>query len=294
MRVYNSAGTKAFAIANTVFLTGIALLCLLPIWNVLAVSFSSSEFAAANAVSFWPKGFTLKAYQFVADKPEFARAFLVSVKVVVLGTLINLILALPAAYVLSRDEKRFKWRNGYAWYFVLTMLFNGGLIPGYLTVKELGLLNTIFALILPGAVQVFSVILLMNFFRNLPREIDEAALIDGAGHWTNLLRIYAPLSKPALATITLFAIVGHWNAWFDGIIFMNSPENYPLQSYLQTVIIKPDFQIIASSDISLLSAVNERTSKAAQIFLATLPILIVYPFFQKYFMKGLVLGSVKG
>ncbi|MCD9022697.1 carbohydrate ABC transporter permease [Cohnella silvisoli] len=294
MKEYSTPGRKLFVIFNAILLSAIALACMLPIVNLLAISFSSSEFAASNAVKLWPKGFTLKAYQFVADKPEFLRSFVVSAKVVAIGTFINLLLALPTSYVLSRSEERFKWRNVYAWYFVLTMLFNGGLIPGYLTVKEVGLLNSIFALILPGAVQVFSIILLMNFFRSLPKEIDEAALVDGAGHWTNLLKIYAPLSKPALATITLFAIVGHWNSWFDGIIFMNNPMNYPLQSYLQTVIIKPDYQIIASSNINLLSLVNEQTSRAAQIFLATLPILLVYPFFQRYFIKGLVMGSVKG
>jgi putative aldouronate transport system permease protein len=279
---------------NIIFLIATAILCILPILNVLAVSFSSSQYASANVVSLWPKGFTFNAYDFVANKPEFIRSFLIAVKVTVVGTLINLLLALPTAYVLSRNEQKFRWRTIYVWFFVITMLFNGGLIPTYLTVKEVGLLNNFLALILPGAVQVFNVILLMNFFRNLPKEIDEASLVDGAGHWTNLLKIYAPLSKPALATITLFAIVGHWNNWFSGIIYLNNPNDYPLQTYLQTVIIKPDLSIISSNDLNLLSTVNERTSKAAQIFLATLPILLVYPFFQKYFMTGLVMGSVKG
>lgn len=291
---YSPLGRKIFLWFNIIFLTLTAFLCILPILNVLAVSFSSSQYASANAVSLWPKGFTLKAYVFVADKPEFIRSFFIAVKVTVMGTMINLLLALPAAYVLSRSEQKFRWRTVYVWFFVFTMLFNGGLIPTYLTVKEVGLLNNFFALILPGAVQVFNVILLMNFFRSLPKEIDEASFVDGAGHWTNLLKIYAPLSKPALATITLFAIVGHWNNWFSGIIYLNNPNDYPLQSYLQTVIIKPDLSIISSNDLNLLSTVNERTSKSAQIFLATLPILLVYPFFQKYFMKGLVMGSVKG
>jgi len=291
---YKSWSRKLFLWCNVIFLTGAAFICILPIINVLAVSFSSSQYASANAVSLWPKGFTWSAYEFVANKPEFIRSFLIAVKVTVIGTLINLLLALPSAYVLSRSEQKFRWRTVYVWFFVFTMLFNGGLIPTYLTVKEVGLLNHFLALILPGAVQVFSVILLMNFFRNLPKEIDEASLVDGAGHWTNLLVIYAPLAKPALATITLLAIVGHWNNWFSGIIYLNHPGDYPLQSYLQTVIIKPDLSLISSNDIGLLSTVNERTSKAAQIFLATLPILLVYPFFQNYFMKGLVMGSVKG
>jgi putative aldouronate transport system permease protein len=134
----------------------------------------------------------------------------------------------------------------------------------------------------------------MNFFRGLPREIEEAAYIDGASYWTSLLKIFIPLSKPAIATITLFTLVGHWNAWFDGLIYMNSPKNYPLQSYLRTIVITLDTNTLSSSEQLLLTDISDRTFKAAQVFLAALPVLMVYPFLQKYFMKGLVMGSVKG
>jgi putative aldouronate transport system permease protein len=174
------------------------------------------------------------------------------------------------------------------------MLFNGGLIPWYMTIKTLGLIDTFWALVLPGAIPVFSVILLLNFFRGIPKEIEEAALIDGCTHWRILWRIFLPLSAPAIATITLFALVGHWNSWFDGLILMNKTEHYPLQSYLQTLVISFDLKIMNVKEAELLSQINNRTLKASQIFLAALPIMLTYPFLQKYFMKGIVMGSVKG
>ena len=195
---------------------------------------------------------------------------------------------------MSKEKNSFGSRDVYVWFFIITMLFSGGLIPWYMTIKYLGLLDSIWALILPGAVQIFSIIILMNFFRQLPKEIEEAAFIDGASHWINLWKIYVPLSTPALATLTLFSVVGHWNSWFDGIILMNSQKNYPLQSYLQTVVIEANLRLTTSTDLKTLALVDNKTSRSAQIFLATLPILCVYPFLQKYFMKGMVLGSVKG
>jgi putative aldouronate transport system permease protein len=155
-------------------------------------------------------------------------------------------------------------------------------------------MGTIWALILPGAVPLFSMIVLLNFFRDLPGEIEEAAFIDGAGHWTVLTRIYIPLSKAALATVTLFIIINHWNAWFDGLIYNNRPEGYPLQSYMQTVLVQADFSLLSLTEIELFANVSDRTIKAAQVFLGMIPVLLIYPFLQRYFTKGLVLGSVKG
>jgi putative aldouronate transport system permease protein len=134
----------------------------------------------------------------------------------------------------------------------------------------------------------------MNFFRELPKEIEEAAYLDGAGQWYTLWKIFIPLSKPALATLVLFCAVGHWNSWFDGILFMNNPAHYPLQSYLQTVIINRDLTMVNAGTMKELAEISDRTAKAAQVFIGSLPILAVYPFLQKYFTKGLVLGSVKG
>jgi len=289
-----SLGRKLFLTADYLFLTGLAILCLLPLVNVLAISFSSSTAATANLVKFWPIDFNLKSYTYALSKPEFADAYWVSFKRILIGTPVNIVLTLLVAYPLSKDDRLFRWRKYYSWAFIFTMLFSGGLIPWYMTIKTLGLIDTFWALVLPGAVPVFSVILLLNFFRGIPKEIEEAALIDGCSHWRILWRIFLPLSAPAVATITLFALVGHWNSWFDGLILMNKTEHYPLQSYLQTLVISFDLKIMNVKEAELLSQINNRTLKASQIFLAALPIMLTYPFLQKYFMKGIVMGSVKG
>lgn len=281
--------------ATYTILIVLGLLCLFPLLHVLAISFSSANAAAAGEVVLSPVDFTTKAYEFALARPEFSRAFLISIQRVLLGTTVNMVLTVLVAYPLSKETADFRWRTVYVWIFVLTMLFSGGLIPLYMVVRETHLLNSIWALILPNAVPVFNVVLLLNFFRGLPRELEEAALMDGASHWRILWEIYLPLSKPALATLSLFTVVFHWNSWFDGLIFMNSPAKYPLQSYLQTLLQQDLFQFSGTGmDQRMLQLVSDQTLRAAQIFLAAIPILIVYPFLQRYFVKGVVLGSVKG
>lgn len=289
-----SIGRRLFLIGNYGFLALLAFICLFPIIHVLAVSFSSSGAAAAGRVGLWPIEFTTKAYAYVLNKQEFTRSFGVSLQRLLLGTALNMIMCVLIAYPLSKETRDFKFRSVYVWYFFITILFGGGLIPTYMTVKNTGLMDTIWALVLPGAVPVFNMILLLNFFRGLPKELEEAAFIDGAGHIRTLWSIYVPLSKPVLATVLLFTMVSHWNAWFDGLIYMNDPTNYPLQSYLQTVIIQQDMSAMSDSDVELMKQLSNQTVKAAQIFLGALPILAVYPFLQKFFVKGIVLGSVKG
>jgi len=196
-------------------------------------------------------------------------------------------------------KQQFRGRNVISWFFVLTILFNGGLIPSYMMVRYTGILDTLWALVLPGALPVFSMLVVMNYMRGLPIELSEAAYIDGATHIQTLIRIILPVSTPTLATVTLFAFVGHWNSWFDGMIYMNSTDNYPLQSYLQTIIINPEVFFRTSYTLmeelrAYIEVVSARTSSAAQLFLATIPILMVYPFLQRYFTTGLVIGSVKG
>ncbi|CAM3404643.1 carbohydrate ABC transporter permease [Paenibacillus lupini] len=285
---------KSFLIFNYILLGLTAFVCILPLINVLAISFSSSTAAAAGFVKLLPVDFTLSSYKYALQKHEFVDGFFVSLKRVGLGYAINMLLSILVAYPLSKEKKALSLRNFYAWFFIITMLFSGGLIPTYMTIKSVHMLDTIWALVLPGAVPVFNVILLMNFFRGLPKEIEEAAYIDGAGYWRVLWKIYVPLSMPAIATITLFTIVTHWNSWFDGLIYMNQPIHYPLQSYLQTIIITTDPSLMSSNELLNTGDVSDRTYKAAQVFLAAFPVLLVYPFLQKYFMKGLVMGSVKG
>ncbi len=290
----NAFGRRAFDWANYVFLGGAALLCLLPLIHVLAVSFSASSAATAGFVKLWPVDFTLASYKYALNKPQFIDSFLVSLERVALGAIINMTLTVLIAYPLSKERRQFRWRSVYAWFFVVTILFSGGLIPVFMVVKQLGLLDSIWALVLPGAVPVFNVILLLNFMRSQPKELYEAAFVDGAGHWSVLWRIAVPLAKPALATLLLFICVGHWNSWFDGLIYMNKPEHFPLQTYLQSVVINRDPSLMTTTEeLKTLSQISDQTTKAAQIFLAALPILLLYPFLQKHFIQGITLGSVK-
>jgi len=282
-----------FHIFNYTFLCLISISCVLPIIHVLALSLSSNAAASAGIVKLWPIGFNTISYEYVLEQAAFINSLVISLKRVVLGVSLNIVLTILLAYPLSKESHRFKSRTVYAWFFVFTMLFAGGLIPSYMVIRTMGLLDSIWALVLPGAVPVFSAILLLNFFRGLPKELEEAAFIDGAGHFITLFRIFLPLSAPAIATIVLLSSVGHWNSWFDGLIYMNTPEHYPLQSYLQTIVIQKNFSAITDLNSETLRQISDRTVKAAQIFLGALPVLLVYPFLQKHFMKGIVMGSVK-
>ncbi len=289
-----SLGVTLFRIFNYTLLISLAVLCLVPLIHILAVSLSSNVAASAGIVTLWPKELTFKSYAFVLSKGEFLLSLWISVKRVLIGTVVSMLLTILIAYPLSKSGRELKFRTGYAWYFVFTILFSGGLIPWYMTIRSTGLLDSIWALVLPNAVPVFNVILLLNFFRGLPKELEEAAFVDGSGHWKTLWRIYVPLSMPSIATIGLFTIVSHWNSWFDGLILMNSQNNYPLSSYLQTIIVQSSLTNMSVEQLKNLASVSDRTVKSAQIFVGALPILACYPFLQKYFVKGMVLGGVKG
>lgn len=289
---HKTTSFKIFNIFNTIILTMAALLCVIPLLHVLAVSLSAKAAADANIVSLWPVHPTLEAYKKTIANPVFINSIWVSIQRTVIGTGLTLLLAFLAAYPLSKEDSTFKGRNVYAWAFVFTMLFNGGLVPFYIVIQNLGLINSFWVLILPGAVNVFTTILLLNFFRGVPKELEEAALIDGSGHFRTLFQIYLPVSLPAIATIALFSMVFHWNSWFDGLLFLNDAKSYPLATFLQTVIIQRDMSTMSMSPGEM-ELISQKTVKSAQIFIGALPILMVYPFLQKYFVKGLVLGSVK-
>lgn len=293
---YKSRGRSIFMVFNYTVLIFASLLCVLPFVNMLAVSFSGSGAVSGGEVKFIPVDFTISSYQFALSGGKFFTALLVSVERVILGSVINIFLCIITAYPLSKNKERLMGRNIYMLFFVITMLINGGLIPTYLVVVKAGLINSIWALILPGALPVFNMVILMNFIRGLPEELEEAALIDGANYLIVLTKILLPVLKPAIATIGLFSIVGHWNDWFGGIIYMNDTAKYPLQSYLQTLLqsFETLMQKSGTDYTKLLSMMNARTGRAAQLFLGAIPIMMVYPFLQKYFTKGLVLGSVKG
>ncbi len=291
------AGSRVFEICNYFFLGFLAISCVIPLIHELALSLSSGGAASAGKVFLIPVEFSLDSYAFILRNNKFLHALLISVVRVILGVTMNLALIVITAYPLSRESHEFKARTFYSWFLFVTILFSGGMVPTYMVVQSYGLLDSIWALILPGAVPVFSVVLMLNFFRQLPKAVEEAAFIDGAGYFRTLWKIYLPMSLPAVATVSLFAAVAHWNSWFDGIIYMNQPSNYPLQSYLQVMIMMASNsqELLKSTPemADMLKKVGDSTLKAAQIFLGSLPIIAVYPFLQRYFMKGIVVGSVK-
>lgn len=268
------------------------LCCLLPLLNTLAISFSNNSAVNANQVGILPVGFTLSSYKKLLEDNQFWRSAWISVLRVVLGTGLNMLMTILLAYPLSKSKNRFASRDIYMKLVIFAMLFNGGLIPGYIIVSKLHLLNTIWALVLPGAVPVFNVILLMNFMKGLPEALEEAAVIDGASEWTILTRVVLPISKPGLATVALFCIVNHWNDYFQGLIYMRTPSKYPLQTYIQQLTIDVS-QINDPQQLIYFMTISTRTLNAAKIVVATVPLLVIYPFLQRYFVTGIVIGAVK-
>lgn len=289
-------GRKVFLAVDVIVILLLCLICMVPLLNLLAYSFSASQHIIENKVFLWPKEFTLKAYQYVLESKEFWSSVSVSVKRVLLGVPLNTLLTILVAYPLSKDERQFKARKYYVAYMLTVMLFNGGLMPTYYIVSKTKLIDTVWALIIPGAVPIFNCIVLMNFFRGIPSELEESAKLDGASQWQILWRIFIPISKPSLATIILFSLINHWNSWFDGLIYSNHTTNYPLQSYLQTLVTSTT-EILAQGDVKAIAKlvdINDTNMKAAQIFISVIPLMLIYPFLQKYFTTGLTMGSVKG
>ena len=268
------------------------LSCLLPLINMIAISLSGSSAVAANQVGLLPVDFTLTTYNKLLKDSQFWASFWISVLRVVLGTLINMFFVITMAYPLSKSKFRFPAREVYIKFVIFAMLFSGGIIPLYMVVSGLKLTDTIWALVLPGAVPVFNVILMINFFKSVPESLDEAARIDGASPLTILVKIYLPVSLPALATVALFSIVGHWNDYFSGLLYMNKASLYPLQTYIQQLTVDIT-QVTDAEQLKQLSQMSNRAFNATKIVVSTIPLLVIYPFLQKYFVSGIVIGAVK-
>ncbi|TLS52123.1 carbohydrate ABC transporter permease [Paenibacillus antri] len=265
------------------------LLCILPFVRLLAMSFSSEGFVQAGQVLLWPKGFTTGAVQFVFGSFAFQRAFWITASATLAFTALALVMTVLTAYPLSR--RYLKGARFFSLMIVFTMLFNGGIIPTYLVVRTLGLLDTFWALLIPHMISAFNVIILMSFFRSVPQDFEESAKLDGASNWKVLLHIIVPLSKPVLATITLFYAVFRWNSWFDVLMYVNSSHLYTLQIVLKNLINSSNGSIMTvyvAHEHALLSV------QGAAVLFTILPILIVYPFLQKYFVKGVFIGGIKG
>ena len=274
----------------------LGLICLFPLLNILAISFSGSAAVMANRVGVLPVDFTLTAYNKILLDEQFWHSFMLSVIRVILTLALNLALTIPMAYAMTKSKKDFSARNIYMNLLIFAMLFNGGMIPTYILVRNLGLLNSIWSLVLPGALPIFNVIMLMNFFLGIPKSLEEAALIDGAHPFQVLLKIMVPCAKPSIATVSLFSIVGSWNDFFSGLIYMQKVKDYPIMTYIQSLNV--DIQELLKSGVTSTTLENatelsNKNLNAAKIVVAVIPLLMIYPVLQKYLISGMVMGSVK-
>lgn len=296
--VQNSKSYKVFLVFDYCMVGFLALICFLPILHVFAVSLSDRVANGAGMVSFWPVNFNLESYKYVMRDASFVKAAGISVLRTIVGCVVQMAMTICCAYPLSKSSDQMPSRVIYVWFFLIASLFGGGLIPVYLVVKHLHLINSFWALIIPGALPIGNVILMLNFFRNLPKQLEEAARIDGAGHIKVLTAVYIPLSKASIATLSLFCMVGHWNSWFDGMIYLNNMGKQPLATLLHSLVSQSVLNVLLqTTDISSLKSLMTITNdslRSAQLFIGMVPILCVYPFLQKYFTKGIVIGSVKG
>ncbi len=280
---------RGFRVVNAVFLALLALAAVVPFVHILAVSLSDAASTAAGTVGLWPVGLQPDAYRKVLRDPAVYRSFGITVERMLLGTLWSMLITVSGAYPLSFSKEDFYGRRFFVVFFFISMLFSGGIIPYYILMKDLKLLDSIWALVL-GGVPIGNMIIMMNFFRTLPQEMRESASLDGASHWQILTRIYLPLSKPSIASLSLLCLVGHWNDWFGGLIYMRDPEGYPLQTYIynlmQTTSTYTD--AMAGEEGAPRQAVT-----AALIIISIIPILIAFPLLQRNIKDGIVVGAVK-
>lgn len=288
-----SFGRKLFLGSNIVVLCLLVLSCLLPLWYTLCISLSGKAAVAGGRVSLWPVDFTLSSYEAIVKDMGFLRSAGISAGRVILGTGFSLTVILLMAYPLSKSVREFRYRNLFMWILIFCYLFNGGLIPWYIAMKNYGMINTMQGLVLAGGVPVFNVILVMNFFRNIPKSLEEAAIVDGAGAWMILLRIVIPVSKPVIATVTLFTVVNYWNEFFQGLVLSTTEKMYPLQTYIQQMVVTLNMTNMTLEQYQKASQLSNQGLNAAKIFVALVPVLAIYPFLQKYFITGITLGAVK-
>lgn len=288
-----TTGERVFEGINLVLLIFIGALMLFPFLNMVAKSFSSETAILTGKVLFWPVGFQLGTYKYVIKQAQFWNSFKVSVSITIMGTAGAMVLSCLTAYPLSK-----RWlygRKPLMLVFVFTMLFGGGMVPSYLLMRSLGLVNTIWVLFVPSMLSVYNMILLKNFFEDIPESVEESAELDGAGSLRILVSIVLPMSLPAIATIGLFYAVGFWDNYMSGLIYVTDPQYKPLQQYLYEIV-KESITVdeTLSMDAQENAALNTDAIRSATIMLACVPIMCVYPFLQKYFVKGMRVGSVKG
>ncbi|MEC1614875.1 carbohydrate ABC transporter permease [Bacillus mojavensis] len=289
--MHNTKAGRVFDVCNLLFLGGVGAITILPFLYIIAGSFATEAELAQRSFFIFPKTFTLDAYRYVFSTPTFIRSMGVSIFITVVGTAVQLFFTFTMAYPLAK--RHVKGRNLLLNLVIFSMLFSGGMIPTYLVVKSLGLLDSYWALILPMAINPFNLIIIKNFFQQLPRELEESAKIDGCSEIGVFWRIALPLSKPVIATFALFYAVGIWNDFFHALLYINDSAKWPLQMVLRQVTILSDLTA-TNGDTMQNTIPPEQGIKLAVIVIATIPILAVYPFLQKHFAKGMLIGSVKG
>lgn len=284
--------SRIFDITLNIIIFITVLACLIPILHLAAISLSSNAAILSKKVYIWPVEINFDSYRVVFADMSMVRSLLFTVMLTIVHTVICMIMTILAAYPLSKKE--LKGRNFFLLIIVITMYFSGGMIPDYLLIKNLNLLNNFWALVLPGMISAFNMIVLKTFFTNLPESLEESALIDGASYFTILVRIVLPLSLPVLATLSLFYAVGRWNYFMDSLLYITDSKLYPIQLKLYQIIYNNMQLEISATEGSLSSNLLPESLKAASVMFATIPILIVYPWLQKYFISGIMIGAIKG
>ncbi|MCH6268982.1 MULTISPECIES: carbohydrate ABC transporter permease [Neobacillus] len=288
----NTLSSKIFDKMNALLLVLIALTMVFPFFYVFSVSFSSVSDFLENDFLLWPKEWVTDAYEYILSSDRFLHSLLVTIYITVVGTAVNLIFTATMGYALTRSVIG---QRAILMMVIFTLLFSAGMIPTYMIVKATGLINSLWALIIPVAISPFNLIIMRQFFLSIPDELKEAAIIDGANEIQIFSKIILPLSKPSLAAFGLFYAVGHWNSYFTGVLYLSDPAKWPIQVILrQIVIVNEPNAALGANEMMLETLPPPVTIQMAAILLATLPILVVYPFLQKHFAKGVMLGSVKG
>ncbi len=297
----DSMGEKVFQVTNNIFLAILGFLTIYPIFYMLILSFNEGHDSMMGGIWLYPRKFTLFNYEFVLNNPLIKDAYMVSIGRAVIGTVVSILVTAVVAYGLSFRELPYK--KIIMTFIIIPMVFSGGLIPYYLQLRNLKLVNTFWVFIIPAAFNIFNMFVMKKFFMDLPESLKEAAYIDGAGHLTILFKIILPLSIPTLAALSLFTAVGQWNDWFSGAFYVENLKLMPLQTYLQRILsadslnmLSGDNKVVqeAAARQSQMSTMTVTSVKMAAVMAGTIPILCVYPFLQKYFVKGMLVGSVKG
>lgn len=293
MILNRSRGSKIFDVFNYILMFILAFSCLYPLWFALCLSLSDKAAANSGMVTVYPININVSSYQEIMKDAKFFNSFWISIQRTVLGTVVTMLVLIMMAYPLSKSTRDFKPRNIIMWIVLFCMVFNGGTVPWYITVQNYGLIDNIWGLVLAGSLPVFNLILVINFFRGLPADLEEAAVVDGAGPWRILFQIVVPCSIPVLATIVLFTGVYHWNEFFQGLVLTSGEAHYPLQTYIKQMVVNIQTTNLTKDQIEQMSKLSNKSLDAAKVFIAMIPMLVVYPFVQKYFVTGIMLGAVK-